>query len=230
MAKSSIKIIKIIKTGTLTVEAGEAFSAGTINMKHSLGIGGGSSVIYIENDDRKIIVDTGFEYESDMSDANRTLNLKTLEIALALKGIVPGDIDAVFITHWHRDHFGNASIFKRAQLMASRLVAEKFVNEEITPVDDNIEIADGVRTLYTPGHTRGHCSILVQGDVNIAIAGDVIVDLNYFDKGKLWDHNSNFFDHEAGMKSMKMLARSSDMIIPGHGTPFSSYEPLWMNG
>ena len=193
-----------------------------------MGIGSGSSVIYVEGEKRKILVDTGFEHEWDKSEANTEMNLKCLEIALSLKGLTPGDIDTLFITHWHHDHFGNSKLFDNAELMISKLEARSYVHRDAILVEDNEEIDDGIIATYTPGHTEGHCSLIVKGDITTAIAGDAIINSGYFKEGKLWEHNLNFFNREAGLESMKNIARSCDLIIPGHGTPFRTYEPRWM--
>ena len=218
----------MIKIGTLTLEANEACTAETIRLKHSIGIGGGSSVILIEGKSKLILVDTGFDYEQDSSDKNRKRSSDTLKRCLSESGVSPGDIDIIFVTHWHRDHFGNIDLFKGAKLLASRPVVDKFKPAGFEPVDNLTMIDEDVMAVYTPGHTEGHCSLIVKGDINTAIAGDAIVSRGYFHEGGLWDHNSDFFDEKTGQLSMKLLAEASHLIIPGHGMPFISYRPDWM--
>ena len=211
------------------VEAEETPHEKLSEIKKGFGIGGGSNVVLIEGEGRKILVDTGYEFESDRSEANGVLNRKVLELALALKGFRPEDMDTVFITHGHRDHFGNIDLFEDADWVASRPVANMMDDKRFNPLDDGEEIGEGIRAVYTPGHTEGHCSLIVEDDTTTAIAGDAIVSIGYFEKGKLWNYNPDFFDHDAGTTSMATLAASAEIIIPGHGVPFTSYRPTWMN-
>jgi len=219
--------IKLIKQGNCTLEAIENPSPLIIDIKHNLGIGGGSNVILIETD-RRVLVDTGFEYESRQGPGDLDRNEKHLIRALADCGYTPDDIDAVFITHWHMDHFGNLRIFPKAEPIASSSLVEEVGLEDFTGVDDGEEIAEKVKVMFTPGHTREHASLLLDSAIRVAVAGDVIVSLSYFDKGKLWKYNQDFYSTEEGLSSMERLARSSDLIIPGHGLPFLTYLPEWI--
>ena len=87
-----VRKIKIVKNGTLTVEAFEEPSLKDISLKNLCGIGGNSSVVFIESD-AKILVDTGFE-----EDLSVEMNENLLINDLKRFGIKPEDIDAVFIT------------------------------------------------------------------------------------------------------------------------------------
>ena len=99
--------LKIIKQGSINIEAFELAAMWTINLKDSCGVGSGSTVTYIKSGDVKILVDTGFDFENDVSRKNLERNKKVLIQALDNFGLSQEDINIVFITHWHRDHFGN---------------------------------------------------------------------------------------------------------------------------
>ncbi len=219
--------VKLIKQGNCTLEAIEVPSPLIIDIKYNLGIGGGSNVILIETD-RRLLVDTGFEYESRQEPGDLDRNEKLLIRALADCGYTPDDIDAVFITHWHLDHFGNLRVFPKAEPLASSSLVEKVGLEDFTGVDDGEEIAEKVKVIFTPGHTQEHASLLLDSEIRVAVAGDAIVSLSYFDKRKLWNYNQDFYSTEEGLSSMERLARSSDLIIPGHGLPFLTYLPEWI--
>lgn len=53
---------RVIKVGTLCLEPSELPGPLTLKCKHALGVGGGSTVILVQAD-RKLLVDTGFDYE-----------------------------------------------------------------------------------------------------------------------------------------------------------------------
>ncbi|MEW6376460.1 MAG: MBL fold metallo-hydrolase [Thermodesulfobacteriota bacterium] len=219
------------------MEAPEIASPTTLEIKYDLGVGGGSSVILIEAD-KRILVDTGFEYEMfGLTPENEQSNRKTLISALEHYGYLPDDIEVVFITHWHLDHYGNLDIFKKAQRMASAPVVEGNNLMDFIAVNDGTEMVEGVKVVYTTGHTLGHASVLVDFEVTlkghglkcrIAVAGDAILSLSYFDKGKVWTYNEDFYSKEEAIKSMRKLAKASDITIPGHGTPFFTFIPKWM--
>jgi glyoxylase-like metal-dependent hydrolase (beta-lactamase superfamily II) len=111
--------------------------------------------------------------------------------ALREVGVEPESIDTVVMTHLHFDHSGGTTrktasgalepVFKRARHVVQKLEWEdathphernraSYLGENIGPlgdagllqiVDGETEIAPGVRVVPTPGHTRGHQSVLV---------------------------------------------------------------------
>lgn len=229
MNKTHPPLVRIIKVGTLCHEASELASTFNLQLKSDLGIGGGSTVTLIETG-RRILVDTGYEYEWLESKDNVKRNSRILKRALRDCGIAPDDIDVVFITHWHRDHFGNLEAFKKARHIASKPLIKRFGLPGFTGADDGEEIADGVKVRLTPGHTADHASILVDTTFNgvkarIAIAGDAIVSHSYFQTGRIWRYNADFHNADEAKESVSRLIHASDVVIPGHGVPFMAYKP-----
>jgi glyoxylase-like metal-dependent hydrolase (beta-lactamase superfamily II) len=128
--------------------------------------------------------------------------------ALAEVGAEPASIDTVVMTHLHFDHSGGttrrtaggglAPVFKRAKHVVQKLEWEdathahernraSYLAENIGPldasgllqlVDGETEIAPGVHVIPTPGHTRGHQSVLIggpePGDPKALFLGDVV--------------------------------------------------------
>lgn len=221
--------LKIIKAGTLCCEASETASIFNQQIKFDLGIGGGSTATLIEAE-RRILVDTGFDYECLTTLSNSKRNTRSIVRALRDWGITPDGIDAVFITHWHRDHFGNLEIFKKAAHLASKGLVKRIGLDGFQGVVNEEKIAEGVKVILTPGHTIDHASIIVDSvlagvKARIAIAGDAIVSHSYFQLGRFWQHNADFYSIEAARESTSRLISLSDIIIPGHGLPFITYRP-----
>jgi glyoxylase-like metal-dependent hydrolase (beta-lactamase superfamily II) len=234
-----VKSLKIIKQGTISWEAFEAPEPYVMAMKRLAGSGDGSTVTYIESD-KKIIVDTGFEDESDLSDENIKRNESLLKRALKDFGIKPKDIDMVFITHLHRDHFGNLGIFKHSEIVASEPALKLLPG--IRGAKDGAELADGVRVMYTPGHTADHASLVLDterlryrkqtssgggsilgiGNVRIVVAGDAIITPGHFIMDKSWEHNPDLFSAEQSVESMNKIIEVADFIVPGHGGIFKN--------
>ncbi len=231
-----IRRVKLVKIGTLAFEAFEKPDPKTRLMKHFCGIGTGSNVVYIEADDQNILVDTGFDYEDNVRWKNSETNRENLINSLSHYRIAPEDIDSVFITHWHRDHFGNLDVFPDAEILTHR--AHQRLDFRCCEIGDREEIAEGVMVLATPGHTEHHASlVLTLDDVCqessgfaghvpvikspcIVVAGDAIVSHSYYMQNKFWDYNSDFFSKEHSIRSQQTISKLADYIIPGHGTVF----------
>ena len=99
--------LTVIKAGDLLLKPGEQPLSVGLAERISNGATGASSVTHLTDGRAQIVVDTGFGLESNMSPSWKSKNLEALESVLAGKGIRPDRVDCVFITHWHRDHFGN---------------------------------------------------------------------------------------------------------------------------
>jgi glyoxylase-like metal-dependent hydrolase (beta-lactamase superfamily II) len=128
--------------------------------------------------------------------------------ALHEVGLEPDGIDTVVMTHLHFDHSGGTTrrtaagqlepVFKRAKHVVQRLEWEdathphernraSYLQDNLGPVgeagllqvvDGETEIAPGVRVIPTPGHTRGHQSVLIgspePGAPKALFLGDVV--------------------------------------------------------
>ena len=176
------------------------------------------------------MVDTGFDYEWLDDASNNQRNAANLVRCLREWEITPDDIDVLFITHWHRDHFGNLDVFSKAKRLASKGMVERFQLEGFVGTDDQEEIACGVRVMLTPGHTIDHASVMVDCllgglKARVAITGDAVVSHSYFQSGHIWQYNADFHSIEEARGSILRLISTSDLMIPGHGVPFLTNKP-----
>ncbi len=116
------------------------------------------------------------------------------------RGLDPRDVRWVIMTHLHQDHDGGMVCFPNAEFLISRqewAAAQGFAGrmngylpwhwpQGLQPRLIDYQsgayhsfaaseiVADGVRILPTPGHSRGHQSVIVeQGDHLLLFAGDV---------------------------------------------------------
>ncbi len=124
---------------------------------------------YVLVDDRLILIDTSSEPDA-----------KTILGYLDRVRIQPRDLATIIITHVHPDHVSGLARIKRdspAKVAASRIEAD-FISKKRTydgppgaalqrhpgtPVDVILEdgqTVDGLKVIYTPGHTRGSISLL----------------------------------------------------------------------
>jgi glyoxylase-like metal-dependent hydrolase (beta-lactamase superfamily II) len=229
--------IKIIKPGTLAIDCFEPPKSNILAMKYFCGIGGGSTVTLLQSD-VNVLVDTGFDYETDGSENNITSNNKRLTQALKNAGFSPKEIDILFITHWHADHSMNRGIFKDCEIVMFDEAVKRH-NMDFRGVKPGESISDGITVLPTPGHTIDHASLLVEtdnlrhrtrshsggrlmgiGKVQVIVAGDAIVSPACSSAGKIWHYNQDFYSEEMARTSMKKIQEIADFIIPGHGGIF----------
>ena len=128
------------------------------------------------------------------------------ESHLRALGIEPESIDLGAMTHRHFDHSGGttrrsasgsvAPVFARARHVIQRQELDdathphernraSYLTENFQPlaeagllqlVDGEVEIAPGIRVIPTPGHTRGHQSVLIDDGAGhkVLFLGDVI--------------------------------------------------------
>lgn len=212
--------VKIIQHGTLSILSEEPRADPRENheWKTALGVDGASNVILVEGSDYKLLVDTGYGYESDSSEVNRERNRLNLEWHLRQHGLHFRDLTDVFLTHAHYDHLGNLYLFPQAHIHAYEGLAAWGNWEDVNGVPDGAEFLPGVRVLATPGHTRTHGSLII--DDEIALAGDAIVDYSYFRDDSVWHFNADFYGLEAARESIRKLTEQARLIVPGHGMPF----------
>ncbi|MCZ6632051.1 MAG: MBL fold metallo-hydrolase [bacterium] len=125
--------------------------------------------------------------------------------SLASVGVAPEDVDRVIVTHLHQDHAGGCTIWEKGGYAPTFPNARYFVQrvewddavgadaqtvngfrmeEVLRPLekagvlnflDGDTEICTGVRVVSTPGHTRGHQSVLVaSGGETVCFVGDLV--------------------------------------------------------
>ena len=84
----------------------------------------------IRGNAHNILVDVGYndkEYGKVLGDRFNVTNWRSPKVVLAEFGLTPEDIDTVFVTHAHFDHFGNVEDFPNATFYIQRDEIEKWV-------------------------------------------------------------------------------------------------------
>lgn len=141
-----------------------------------------------------IMVDAGIRGAEELQASSgfpfRQSPEQTLEANLARHGLEPGDIGILVFTHLHLDHTGVADKLPNARLIMQReelayAAAPHFpdvfydrvdIAKIVSPLwgqvelqDGDEEIAPGVRTVLTGGHSPGHQMVYVEVDSGTAI-------------------------------------------------------------
>jgi len=154
----------------------------------------------------------GLNIVVDTSSKERQASIKT---SFRQLGILPKDVNIVVLTHAHHDHCGNNDLFKKAKFYVRK--EEGFNGDYVIQVSEDMEIAPGVRLMYTPGHTEGSMSVFVESDRKYVITGDAIpLEDNY---KRMIPPGINC-DPERAMQSIKSIVSCADVMVPGHGSPF----------
>ncbi len=88
------------------------------------------------------------------------------------------DIEMVFFTHGHYDHFEGVSFFPEAKKIAFHPDSERIENKtgfEVLGLNEerDLEIGGSVfKVIHTPGHSEGSCSLYLEG--KILVSGDLV--------------------------------------------------------
>jgi glyoxylase-like metal-dependent hydrolase (beta-lactamase superfamily II) len=142
---------------------------------------GWSTVVLIQTADRKLMLDGGgFSMRGIV--ASR----------LAQRGVTPGDITDMLLTHAHHDHMVNWVLFRNARIAigayelecAAKLpwgetpTPELYVQElkswpMLHTLEDGEEAFPGITAHMAPGHTRGHLIFVLHGpEYDVIFTGD----------------------------------------------------------
>lgn len=183
-------VIRVLREGYLVRKGSEILDAS-------------STVTLVEAQGKRVVVDTGAPKEAP-------------ELAKILTeiGVPPERVDFVVNTHLHMDHSGGNDLFPNARFYAHKLESPPVGTMALT---GGLRLLPGVELVPTPGHTLGSISVLVRADLRYAICGDAIPT-----RSNLEQHVPPFInvDPRLALKSMDLLAASSEAIIPGHDALF----------
>lgn len=169
-----------------------------------------TSLIY--HNGLKILVDPG---------ANKDMLLD----ALAKEGVTTTDIDIVFLSHYHPDHFLNIRLFPDKDLYDGSMI---WRNDLEIAYSGNIPGTE-IQVISTPGHSPEDCSLLFIDDTlgKVCIAPDVF----WWEDGKqetdTLEDLLNLIDPFATdttalHESRKKVLALADWIVPGHGKMFKN--------
>lgn len=156
--------------------------------------------------------------------------------ALQARDLTPEDIDIVVLTHMHWDHCQNTDLFTNARVLVNPTeidyarnpnkwdlavaagMADFMRTMKVEAVSEGDTIVEGVSVLETPGHTKGHMSVLAEIDGERAlIAGDALPESGTVARGIPYNI---FWDVEDAHASVEKMIDASNVFYPGHDRPF----------
>lgn len=190
---------------------------------------GFSTIVLVRRDERLAIVDVGSFGQRDL-----------LIGQLAERGLVPGDVTDVLLTHSHYDHSINWTLFKDANIVISREELEWSVNEPwgetvvpelyvrelqswptLRAVEDGEEVFPGMTAHMTPGHTPGSVVfVLDAGERDVVFTGDACKN-----RAELLSRAADMsYDQAISQASIEAIwgfwsRKPESILVPGHDLP-----------
>ncbi len=154
-----------------------------------------ATITLVKDKDLVIVIDPGILESQDV-----------LIKALKKENLTVKDVNTVFLTHSHLDHYRNTGMFPNAKVIEYYGVWDK------NTVDDRQnQLTEDIEIIETPGHNYTSLTLLVKTDKGkIAICGDVFWKENY-------PKEDEYADNPEKLKeSRKKVLELADYIIPGH--------------
>jgi glyoxylase-like metal-dependent hydrolase (beta-lactamase superfamily II) len=173
----------------------------------------------VRHPDGPILVDTGIGVGHALIDEWYRPNVTPLVDALDAVGVEPADIVAVALSHLHFDHCGQQAALDAPVHVQTvehdAAQAEGYTVPEwaaisadrLRLVDGDVEIAEGVTLLATPGHTPGHQSVLIEaGSKRVVLAAQCAFKSTELRSGEPWSSNLHGEDwEEPARRSLQRL-------------------------
>lgn len=187
----------------------------------------------LQSEQMIVLVDTGVGVGNEYIDAQFHPIHTSIEKQLEQFELAPSAVDMVINTHLHFDHCGNNQLFHKAKIMVQQAeltaAKEKFYTlrewfdyegANLVSVNGDEEITEGLKLLFTPGHTPGHQSVLVETDQGpVLIAAQAAFSAAEYSEGgnpEVQAHEGfgdRYFDSINRLKSIR-----ADRVLFSHDT------------
>ena len=203
-----------------------------------------SNMWFIEGPKEKIIVDTGADAKTIASHGFPSKQINYPDEALAKVGLTFDDIDILILTQMHLDHVEYARLFKKAKIIVQKKEYDFAMNphplwagiyikdmfedlKNIELVEGDTEIANGVSVLFTPGHTPGGQSVMINSSRGkVILCGLCTVKENLYPPAELQDlmpivTPGIHVDTMQAYDSMVRIKKTADIAVPLHDYEFT---------
>ncbi|MEZ5789514.1 MAG: N-acyl homoserine lactonase family protein [Nitratireductor sp.] len=209
----------------------------------------------IRNDERTILVDTGYDAK-EAAQRDRPILIEP-SAALADIGVAPDSIDSIIVTHLHYDHAGGLAQFPQARLhlqeaemvyatgpcMCHGTLKMPFTADhvcetvkrvyagKVTFHDGTAEIAPGISVHKTGGHSRGlQCVRIETAKGPVVLASDASHYYENYQRKVPFPLVVDVEDMLKGFDTLEILAGPNGRIIPGHDPLVRETYPRAFNG
>jgi N-acyl homoserine lactone hydrolase len=187
----------------------------------------------IKGGDRKILVDTGIEDFMPSQEIEEQVGFPIMQFEEALDkiGWKPEEVDIIIHTHLHNDHCENDVLCTNAEVYVQQAEIDFFndphpidhryypdvlegVNLKI--INGDAKILNGIGVLFTPGHTPGGQSVVVETSKGKAIITGLCCNAENFPPGGGVIAPGVHLDAIQAYESMRRIKAAADIIIPIH--------------
>jgi glyoxylase-like metal-dependent hydrolase (beta-lactamase superfamily II) len=169
------------------------------------------------------------------------IKFNTLSGQLADIGVTPGNLDYLVLSHYHWDHIGNAGDFAGSTWLVYKGDRERMFSKEaraypwfgqyaalersktILLSGDYDVFGDGtVIVIATPGHTEGHCSLLVRlkNTGPVVLSGDLYHYAEERDLNRMPEEEKTSGTVQSRHKIEELLRRTGAKLWIGHSMEF----------
>jgi glyoxylase-like metal-dependent hydrolase (beta-lactamase superfamily II) len=163
-----------------------------------------STVSFLRDGDRKIIVDPGF-----------VPGRQSILDPLTELGYEAGDITDIVFSHWHPDHTFNAALFPNAQ--AHDVWGIYRGDQWVMRWAEGFQVSPGVTLIQTPGHTDQDVTTLAATDQGLVAFTHL-----WWTDVRPPEASPVDTDAEAFKASRnRLLAMEPALIVPGHAAAFA---------
>jgi len=190
-------------------------------------------VFALKGGDKKILVDTGLEDFMAPPDLEERMGFPVMEFEEALEtvGWRPEDVDVIVHTHLHNDHCENDCLCSNAEVYVQKAEFDFFQNPHpidhryypdildgvnVITVEGDSSITDGIEVLFTPGHTPGGQSVVVETTKGKAVITGLCCNAENFPPGGGIIPPGVHLDVIAAYESMERVRDAADILIPLH--------------
>ena len=176
-----------------------------------------------------IVIDTGVGTNNKFIDQLYSPVHYDLDEALSRHDVRVEDVRTVINSHLHFDHCGQNPRFGNARIIVQRAEIEAAeaplytVSEwafptgiELSAIEGDLHVADGVRIISTPGHTPGHQSVLIEESrgTRTIVCCQASWNTRSFEAGTLGDEG---WDQDEGIRSLvKLRALNPHRVLLSH--------------
>jgi len=204
-------------------------------------------VWFIEGARQKILVDAGATAEMFRARGITEEDIQSLDNGLGKLGLKPEDIEIVILTQLHWDHVALSSRFSNARFLVQKTEIEfaqnphptqaRYYDKELIEgldfeiIEGDKQIIDGIRVLFTPGHTPGGQSVAIETPKGTAIITGFCCTKENFEPpeeaGALQFvppaiHTDVLQVYDSAMR----VKQIGDIILPIHEAEFSNLERI----
>ena len=166
-------------------------------------------------------------------DAGKDASGKAILAALARRGLTPGSVAAIFLTHGHGDHTAACKLFPDAQIYAleSEVALIGDAARVTHPLKDGdvIDVGDvHVETFAVPGHTPGSAVYLALGTLFFGDSAGASKDGAMMKAVRLFSKNSaeNVTSLKALEARLQPRADEVKALVFAHSGPLVGYQPF----